>query len=164
MVREWLIGGSRYGPDGQNLGPLCSPQTETYTGGFVTEGQSARSLVVEGSLDTGKGSGLPLRLWGCRVRITDESVTSLETVPHPDVVLFDLLLPGWNGLQLARCLRTRAGFRGADLIAVRSGEQEAGLLPSQEPTFDCHLVKTVNRAELRELLAAVENARLVEVP
>jgi hypothetical protein len=41
---------------------------------------------------------------------------------------------------------------------MRSNEPEAGLLRSQEPDFDFHLVKTVNSAELQELLAAVESS------
>jgi len=162
MVREWLIGGSRYGPNGQNLGPASSAwfsrQTEPDSGSFVNEDESVQSLVVEGSLATANRSGLPVRLWGCRMKIAYESVTALEmaTLHSTDEVLFDLVLPGWTGPQIARRLRTKAGFRKADLIAMRSNEPEATLSHSREPDFDFHLVKTVNSAELRELLAAVE--------
>ena len=94
------------------------------------------------------------------MRIAYASVTALEmaTLHSADLVLFDLVLPGRNGLQMARRLRTKAGFRKADLIAMRSNEPEAGLFRSEEPDFDLHLVKTVNPAELRELLAAVESS------
>jgi len=166
MVREWLIGGSRYGPNGQNLGPASSAwfsrQTEPDSGSFVNEDESVQSLVVEGSLATANRSGLPVRLWGCRMKIAYESVTALEmaTLHSTDEVLFDLVLPGWTGPQIARRLRTKAGFRKADLIAMRSNEPEAPLFRSQEPDFDFHLVKTVNSAELRELLAAVEDKSL----
>jgi len=92
------------------------------------------------------------------MRIAYESITALEmaTLHSTDVVLFDLVLPGWTGPKIARRLRTKAGFRKADLIAMLSTEPEAG----QEPDFDFHLVKTVNSAELRELLAAVEDKSL----
>jgi len=166
MVREWLIGGSRYGPNGQNLGPVSSAwfsqQTEPETEPFANQDESVLSLVVEGSLVIADRSGLPVRLWGCRMRIAYESVTALEmaTLHSTDEVLFDLVLPGRNGLQIARRLRTKAGFRKADLIAMRSNEPEAPLFRSQEPDFDFHLVKTVNSAELRELLAAVEDKSL----
>jgi CheY-like chemotaxis protein len=164
MVREWLIGGCRYGPNGQNLGPVSSAwysrQAEPDTGPFVNQDESALFLVVEGSLATANGSGLPVRLWGCRMRIAYESVTVLEmaTLHSTDVVLFDLVLSGRAGFDMARRLRTKAGFRKADLIAMRSNEPEAALFRTQEPDFDLHLVKTVNRAELRELLAAVESS------
>jgi len=69
-------------------------------------------------------------------------------------------LPGRTGLQIARRLRIKVGFRKADLIAMRSNEPEAHLFRSQEPDFDFHLVKTVNSAELRELLAAMEDKSL----
>ena len=166
MAREWLIGGSRYEPNGQNVGPASSAwlsqQAEPDRGPSVNQDESALALVVEGSLATANRSGLPVRLWGCRMRIAYESVTALEmaTLHSTDVVLFDLVLPGRNGLQIARRLRTNAGFRKADLIAIRSNELESALFRSQEPDFDFHLVKTVNPAELRELLAAVEENSL----
>jgi CheY-like chemotaxis protein len=96
------------------------------------------------------------------MRIAYESVTALEmaTLRGTDVVLFDLVLPGRTGLQIARRLRTKAGFRKADLIAMRNNEPEAAHFRSQEPDVDFHLVKTMNPAELRELLAAVEDKSL----
>lgn len=163
MVREWLIGGSRYGPNGQNLGPVSSAwfcrRTEPDCGSVANGDESALTIVVEGSPASANGSGLLVRLWGCRMRIAYESVTALglATLHSTDSVLFDLVLPKWNGLQLARRLRTKAGFRKADLIAIRSDESEAALFCSQEPDFDFHLVKTLNPTELRELLAAVES-------
>jgi CheY-like chemotaxis protein len=162
MVREWLIGGKRYGANGQNLSRVFSAQAEANTRPFSNEDESALSLVVEGRLATGNGSGLPVRLWGCRMRIAYESVTALAmAVLHStDVVLFDLVLPARNGLKIAQCLRTKASFRNAAVIAMRSNEPEPALFPSHEPDFDIHLVKTVNRAELGELLAAVEEKSL----
>ena len=100
------------------------------------------------------------------MRIAYESITALEmaTLRSTDVVLFDLVLPGRNGLQIGRRLCTKAAFRKADLIAMRSEEPEAALCRPQEADFDFHLVKTVNPAELRELLAAVEDRRLATTP
>jgi CheY-like chemotaxis protein len=167
MVREWLIGGSRYGPYGQNLGAASSAwfpqQAEPNGKSFANEDEPVLSLVVEGGLATANRSGLPVRLWGCRMRLAYESVTALEmaTFQSTDIVLFDLVLPGRNGLQIAQRLHTKAGFRKADLIAMQSNEAEAALSRSQEPDFDFHLIKTVNLAELRELLAAVENKSLL---
>ena len=65
MVREWLIGGSRYGPYGQNLGPASSAwfsqQAEANGKSFANEDESVLSLVVEGSLATANRLGLPVR-------------------------------------------------------------------------------------------------------
>jgi CheY-like chemotaxis protein len=167
MVREWLIGGTRYGPNGQNLGPVSSVSrhVEQDTGPVLDEEESDLSLVVQGRLATAPGSGLLVRLWGCRISIAYESLTALEvaTLHNPDVVLFDLVLPRSKGLQIAKRLRTKAGFRSADLIALRSDGQEAALLGPQEPDFDFHLFKAMNPSELRELFAAVESEKLVEV-
>jgi len=86
-------------------------------------------------------------------RLREPTALEVATLQSADVVLFDLVLPGGNGFQIARRLRTKADFRKADLIAMQSDEQEAAL-------FDLHLVKTLAPAELRELLAAVEDKSL----
>jgi CheY-like chemotaxis protein len=149
MVREWLIGGSRYGPNGQNLGPACSArQTECTAKGD----EAVLSVVIEAKLDTGNVSGLPLPLWECRMRIGWASVMALEIAPvqRADAVLFDLVLPRRNGLRIAQHLRRKAGFRNTTLIAMQSNDEE-------EWDFDLHLLKTLTPGELRELLAAVED-------
>lgn len=148
MVREWLIGGSRYGPHGENLAPVSSAwQTECAANGDAP----ALSVVIEAKLDTGKVSGLPVRLWGCRLRIGWASVMALEMAPvqSADAVLFDLVLPRRNGPRIARHLRRKAGFRKTDLIAMQGDEEERD--------FDLHLLKTLTSGEIRELKAAVED-------
>jgi DNA-binding response OmpR family regulator len=119
-------------------------------------------VVVEGRLDTGNGPGLPVRLRGWRMRIACESVTALKGahLHRTAVVLFDLVLPGRTGLRTARRLRRQAGFRKADLVAIRRDDHEAALSRSQGPGFDWHLVRTLTPAELRELVAAVEDQSL----
>jgi CheY-like chemotaxis protein len=166
MARVWLIDGYRYGPNGQNLGPDSSawycPHPEGDRVPCSNEDESVLSLVVEGSLVTANRSGLAVRLWGCRMNIAYKSVTALKMaiLYNSDVVLLDLVLPGRNGLRMARRLRTRADFKEADLIAMRRNEPEDDLFRAQEQDFNVHLVKTVNPAELRELLAAVEDNSL----
>jgi CheY-like chemotaxis protein len=170
MFREWLIGGNRYGPNGENLGPVSSEwfcrQTESEGEPFVHEYESTRCLVVEGSLASAKRSGLPVQLWGFRMRIAYESVTALETatLDSNDVVLFDLALPGRNGLPVARRLRSKVGFRTADLIAMERSRPGNALFYHQQPDFGFHLVKTVNSSELWDLLAAVEQDSLATLP
>jgi hypothetical protein len=67
VVRGWLIDGSRYGRNGQNLGPVSSAwfsqQTKPDSGYFVNQDESVLSLVVEGSqarksVDRQKGGNL----------------------------------------------------------------------------------------------------------
>ena len=151
MGRKWLIDGRRYGPNGQ-----------VETRSIVYEDESVLSLVVEGSLVTANRSGLAVRLWACGMNIAYESVTALKMgiLHNSDVVLLDLVLPSRNGLRMARRLRTRADFKEAELIAMRSNEPEDGLFSAQDQDFNVHLVKIVNPAELRELLAAVEHNSL----
>lgn len=85
MVREWLIGGSRYGPHGENLGPVSSVwssrQNEPEFEPLVVRGESTLTVVIEGRLDTANGSGLRVRLWGCGMRISWASIMALETSP-----------------------------------------------------------------------------------
>src|SRR5262249_33438167 len=82
-------------------------------------------LVVDDSPDCAESLALLLRSWGYEAVVTSDGHAALEAAHGcpPDVVLFDLALPGMDGYQLARRLRRIAGMERALLVAV------TGLLP-----------------------------------
>jgi CheY-like chemotaxis protein len=70
------------------------------------------------------------------------------------VVLLDLGLPGMSGFDVARQLRTDANGAPPLLVALTGYGQQEDRRRSREAGIDCHLVKPVDLAELRQLLAA----------
>jgi CheY-like chemotaxis protein len=73
-------------------------------------------------------------------------------------VLLDIGLPGMDGYALAARLR-EAGLDGAALVAVTGYAQEEDLRRSTEAGFAHHLVKPVDAAVLKKVVAEV-SARL----
>lgn len=63
-----------------------------------------------------------------------EGVASAASVGSADLLLIDFLLPGANGLQLARCLADRHQPRPT-VVLMSSYDREA--LPMDEPAWRC---------------------------
>jgi CheY-like chemotaxis protein len=74
----------------------------------------------------------------------------------PDLVLMDIGLPGMDGYQVAARLR-EAGHDRAALIAISGYGQEEDLRRSRGAGFDHHLVKPVDGASLRALIATLSS-------
>jgi CheY-like chemotaxis protein len=73
---------------------------------------------------------------------------------QPEVVLIDLGLPGMDGYEVARALRTSPSGKTAALIAVTGYGQVEDRRRSTEAGFDAHLVKPVSQSLLSSLIAA----------
>jgi len=71
-------------------------------------------------------------------------------------VLLDIGLPGMDGYQVAARLR-QAGHERAALIAISGYGQEEDLRRSRGAGFDHHLVKPVDGATLKKLIADLSN-------
>jgi CheY-like chemotaxis protein len=71
---------------------------------------------------------------------------------NPDAVILDIGLPGMDGYELARAVRTRRGD-AVVLIAVTGYGQEEDKRRAHEAGFNHHLTKPVDGADLDNLLA-----------
>jgi CheY-like chemotaxis protein len=80
---------------------------------------------------------------------------ALERAPleAPDVCLLDIGLPGMDGNELARRLRSTQAVARAVLIAITGYSQYKNRKNSFEAGFNHYLVKPVNVEELVALLA-----------
>jgi len=74
----------------------------------------------------------------------------------PDVALIDIGLPGFDGYEVARQIRREGSpwARKVRLIAVTGYGQATDRARALESGFDMHVLKPVDPATLRELLAA----------
>src|SRR5262249_24073239 len=118
---------------------------------------SLRILLVEDNPDGAEGIATVLRHWGHRVEIAYDAPSALEAADRfePDVVLSDLGLPGMDGYELARRLRSGNGPADAVLIALSGygGEEHRRL--SREAGFAHHVVKPPDLEALHDLLRGV---------
>jgi signal transduction histidine kinase len=115
---------------------------------------SRRVLVVDDNADLADGLAALLRSLGHDVAIARDGVEAIPAAEelHPEVVFLDISLPGIDGLEVARRLRSLPDLRPLLLVAMTGYGLESDRLLSREAGFDHHLVKPVNAARIQNLL------------
>ena len=77
---------------------------------------------------------------------------------RPDVVLLDIGLPGLDGYEVARRLRSDSSLSSAPekmrLFAMTGYGREADIALAREAGFDSHMTKPCDFRELEKLLSA----------
>jgi PAS domain S-box-containing protein len=134
--------------------PRVAAPARVEAGAPVIAGPSRRVLVVDDNHDAAEALALLLGLLGHQVRLAHDGPAALEAAEAqvPDVVLLDLGLPGMDGFEVARQLRTRAALRQARIVALSGYGQASDRQRSKEAGFDHHLVKP---ADVDALAAAI---------
>jgi signal transduction histidine kinase/ActR/RegA family two-component response regulator len=114
-----------------------------------------RVLVVDDNEDSAETMALLLQSLGAEVRTANDGLTALEALRQhaPSVVILDIGMPRMDGYEVARRARQTPEGRAAMLIALTGWGQEEDRRRTQEAGFDHHLVKPVDLAALRALLA-----------
>ena len=137
------------GPETEELAP-APPSTE------VTLAPGLRVLVVDDHRDAADLLAEVLAAHGCVVSVAYDGPAALERalIERPDVALLDIGLPGMDGYELARRIRRAPQLRDCLLVALTGYGQEADRERSAEAGFSSHLLKPIDPAALRRILAA----------
>jgi two-component system CheB/CheR fusion protein len=114
-----------------------------------------RVLVVEDNPDIRVTTVGLLRGFGCAVEAAEDGPSGLAALDRalPDVALIDIGMPGLDGYEVARRIRTRRDARHLHLIALTGFGQEDDRQRAFEAGFDAHLVKPI---DFEQLAATVE--------
>jgi PAS domain S-box-containing protein len=117
-----------------------------------------RVLVVDDNLDAARALEQILKLAGHQVTLAHDGPGALASAAArpPQLVLLDIGLPGMDGYAVAAKLRA-AGHHQATLVAVTGYGQDDDLRRSSAAGFDRHLVKPIDGAVLRQLIAEVSD-------
>ena len=123
--------------------------------------RAVRVLLVDDNVDAAESLAMLLRLWGHEVAVAHDGPAALRAAEaqRPEVALLDIGLPGMDGYELARRLRSQPGLGRAVLVALTGWGQEEDRRRSQEAGFDHHLTKPVELSALQELLAQTQPQR-----
>jgi PAS domain S-box-containing protein len=115
--------------------------------------RARRILVVDDNTDSAQAIEMLLELAGHHVEVAHDGLLALDVARrlHPDVVLLDIGLPGMNGYEVARQLRSLPEFRDTVLVALTGYGQSQDRRRSEEAGFDHHLVKPVSTDALLAL-------------
>ena len=114
-----------------------------------------RVLVVDDNRDAAVSMGRLLELLGAKVQVAGGGPEALELLAsfRPAVILLDLGMPGMDGFEVARRIRTQADLKDVVLIALTGWGQESDRRRTQAAGFDHHLTKPANLDALQSLLA-----------
>jgi CheY-like chemotaxis protein len=117
-------------------------------------GPGRRVLVVDDNADAREAMKLLLEDEGHDVRSAGDGPTALESARsfRPEVVLLDIGLPGMDGYEVARALRSEPGSERALIVAVSGYGQADDRERSRVAGFDHHLLKPVTPERLLEIV------------
>jgi CheY-like chemotaxis protein len=106
-------------------------------------------LLAEDHEDTRRVYGLILRHYGYQVEEAANGVDAIELARawHPNLVLMDIGLPGLDGWQASRILKSDPESTSIPLIAFSARVDSAADLAGR-PTFDGFILKPVSPLEL----------------
>ncbi len=117
-----------------------------------------RVVVVDDVADAAEVLAETLRLSGYKVWTATDGAAALALVEaeHPHCVLLDIGMPGMDGNELTRTLRTRYGD-DIVLIAVTGREHDDERVSDTFARVDHYLQKPVDPDVLRKLLPPVDD-------
>lgn len=113
-----------------------------------------RVLVVDDNRDAADTLAMLLELWGHQVQIAGDGLTAMELGEafDPHVVLLDLGLPGLDGFEVARRMRSHQRLRHVHLVAITGYGRSEDRHDARDAGFDDHLTKPVEPDVLARLI------------
>ena len=114
-----------------------------------------RVLVVDDNADVAQTLGWLLEAIGHEYEIVHDGRHALEAAKrfNPDAILLDIGLPGMDGYEVCRALRSDPRFARTAIIAQTGWGQDDDRAKTVEAGFDHHLVKPVGLDLLESVLA-----------
>jgi CheY-like chemotaxis protein len=115
-----------------------------------------RVLIVDDHVDTAQALAVLLSRRNCLVRMAHDGPAGIIAAREfiPEVFLLDLGLPGLDGYEIARTLRTEPEFKNALFVAISGYAQEADQARSLAAGFDHHCAKPVDLTSLLTVIQA----------
>lgn len=117
-----------------------------------------RVLLVDDNVEYAESTAELLRVRGNDVRIAHDGPTAVAIASEyrPQIALLDIGLPGMNGYEVAKRLRSLSSIDRISLVAISGYGQDDDRRRSREAGFDDHLVKPVPFEVLEQRLARLQ--------
>ncbi|HEX4414328.1 MAG TPA: ATP-binding protein [Lacipirellulaceae bacterium] len=115
-----------------------------------------RVLVIDDNLDAAKTLTMILRLSGHTVETVHDGPAAIEKAKEyqPGIMLLDIGLPGMNGYDVCRAIRSQPWGQKIRIIALTGWGQDQDRQNARDAGFDDHLVKPVDLQALSRTMAA----------
>jgi len=113
-----------------------------------------RLLIVDDNRDAAETLSTLLHSLGATTAVAHGGQEALDSIEpfKPDAVLLDLGMPGTDGYEVARQIRSTSAWAELRLIALTGWGQDADRERSRQAGFDHHVVKPIEIEYLRRLL------------
>lgn len=140
--------------------PIESEENTRYVEAIKGSKAHQRVLVAEDNQDSVDSLAYVLRLEGYTVAVAFDGPTALAEAAkfQPHVVLLDIGLPGMNGYDVARELRTQEATKSVLILALTGYGQPEDRARSKAAGFTDHLTKPIEPALLIKTLKKRMNA------
>jgi PAS domain S-box-containing protein len=134
----------------------AEPPAEQTESPETDQGARARVLVVDDNVDAAESIAMLLSLQGHEVRSVHAPEEALQVAAafRPHLVLLDIGLPGMDGYEVARRLRSQR-IESMRIVAITGYGQPSDRERTREAGFDQHLVKPIDPEALQSLLGSV---------
>jgi signal transduction histidine kinase len=113
-----------------------------------------RVLVVDDHRDTADSLAFVLHNIGHTARTAYDAASAIRACDEfsPEVIFQDVLLPGTDGVEIARQIRQRCAAPGPVLVAMTGATNAAALRAAERDAFDHLILKPVGLKELNAML------------
>lgn len=127
----------------------------------VKTGKSLKILVVDDNHDAAAMLTELLHITGNEVLTAHDGQQAMAVVEkeRPDVLFLDIGLPGMDGYEVARQIRSKPDLSGMTLIAVTGYGQQDDILKTRAAGFNDHLVKPVDYSKISVILNSISSNR-----
>jgi PAS domain S-box-containing protein len=138
----------------------ATPVSEDAARGAIKASRPCRVLIVDDNEDAAVALAKFLDQAGHQTQIAHDGLRAIEIAKTAafDLVFMDLGMPGIDGIETAKRIRTLPGCERLRIAALTGWGQESDRARTQEAGFDWHLVKPINATLLTEFIARLGNA------
>jgi CheY-like chemotaxis protein len=115
--------------------------------------------VVDDNQDAANSLTMLLRMQGHAVQVAHSGPTALEIAADfgPDIIFLDIGMPGMDGYEVARRVRTMPGLEKTVLVALTGWGQSEDRRRTAEAGFNHHLVKPPEMKSVEGILTTLES-------
>lgn len=119
--------------------------------------QKIKILVIEDEEDIASLIKLQAELAGYKVHVEADGLNGLMAVERerPDVIVLDIMLPGLNGLDVCRKIRSNADFNNIPIVIISAKTEELDVVLGLELGADDYVAKPFSLKVLFSRIKAV---------
>jgi signal transduction histidine kinase len=137
--------------------PLLAESEAPISPAQRSEGRSTncRAVIIDDNKDAADTMSLVIQELGGAARTANDAVSGLKLIREfrPDIVFLDISMPGVDGHEACRRIRSEISDRNVVVVAMTGWAQDQEKQRALEGGFDAYLVKPVDPAAFEELLA-----------